>query len=308
MRCELWEKFSPWLAAGLGVLSFAGTFPTTRWLLDSFSPWEIGSGRAVVAGVLALAVLALANRPLPPRSLWLRLWIGSLGVAFAFPVLSAWALLDVEGSSAAVLAGALPLTTAVLATVFAGERPSTQFWWACTFGCAAVIGYALWSSEWGWRWGNTLFFGAMLCASAGYVAGGSAARTLPAWEVACWLTIPVLPLNLVLLAFGPWDTSSTVSSAPPTGFAWLGFAQLVLFSQLLGFVFWNYALARRGIARVSQFQLLQPFVTLALAALWLGERISPVMIVAVAAVAISLVWARSNPSAIRPPSIKEARP
>ena len=42
----------------------------------------------------------------------------------------------------------------------------------------------------------------------------------------------------------------------------------------LGFFFWYAGLARGGIARVSQVQLLQPFCTLAAGALLLGEPIT----------------------------------
>jgi drug/metabolite transporter (DMT)-like permease len=46
-----------------------------------------------------------------------------------------------------------------------------------------------------------------------------------------------------------------------------------VFSQFLGFFAWNRSLAIGGIARISQMQLLQPFVALAAAALLHGEPI-----------------------------------
>ena len=44
--------------------------------------------------------------------------------------------------------------------------------------------------------------------------------------------------------------------------------------MFLGFFAWNVGLAMGGIARVSQVQLLQAFVTIAISAIILGERIS----------------------------------
>ena len=44
-------------------------------------------------------------------------------------------------------------------------------------------------------------------------------------------------------------------------------------SQLFGFFLWYRALAIGGIARISQLQLLQPFFTLLVASVWLGEAI-----------------------------------
>jgi len=55
--------------------------------------------------------------------------------------------------------------------------------------------------------------------------------------------------------------------------SWIGFAYVTLLSQYLGFFAWNAGLAIGGIARVSQVQLLQTFVTLVFAAFLNGERI-----------------------------------
>jgi len=55
--------------------------------------------------------------------------------------------------------------------------------------------------------------------------------------------------------------------------AWLAFAYVSLVSQYLGFFAWYRGLALGGIARVGQLQLLQPFLTLAFAALLVGEQV-----------------------------------
>jgi drug/metabolite transporter (DMT)-like permease len=44
-------------------------------------------------------------------------------------------------------------------------------------------------------------------------------------------------------------------------------------SMYFGYFAWNAGLALGGVARVSQIQLLQPFLTFAVAAALLGERI-----------------------------------
>ena len=56
------------------------------------------------------------------------------------------------------------------------------------------------------------------------------------------------------------------------------FGRWVVFSMLVGFVFWYRGLALGGIAGVGQLQLLQPFFGLALAGLLLGEPVAPTMI------------------------------
>ncbi|MEQ1735259.1 MAG: EamA family transporter, partial [Rhodoglobus sp.] len=54
----------------LGVLAFSFTVPFTRVAVVGLSPLFIGSGRAVVAAVLAIAALALTRQRLPQGRQW----------------------------------------------------------------------------------------------------------------------------------------------------------------------------------------------------------------------------------------------
>ena len=65
-------------------------------------------------------------------------------------------------------------------------------------------------------------------------------------------------------------------------------------SQYLGFFFWNAGLALGGVARVSQVQLLQTFVTLGVAALVNGERIDAVTVLAALAVVAVVALGRRS--------------
>src|ERR1700733_15390341 len=65
---------------------------------------------------------------------------------------------------------------------------------------------------------------------------------------------------------------------------WLALLYVALFSQWIGFFAWNAGMAMGGIARVSQVQLLQPFITFALAAFFNGETITLQILVVAAAV------------------------
>ena len=68
-----------------------------------------------------------------------------------------------------------------------------------------------------------------------------------------------------------WPTGLASVSWPALG----GLAYITLLSQYLGFFAWNAGLAMGGVARVSQVQLVQTFVTLGFASLMLGEQVKP---------------------------------
>lgn len=51
----------------VGVLGFSGSLPATRVAVEGLDPTFVGVGRAVVAGVLAAALLAVSRQPRPTR-------------------------------------------------------------------------------------------------------------------------------------------------------------------------------------------------------------------------------------------------
>ena len=95
-----------------------------------------------------------------------------------------------------------------------------------------------------------------------YTASGSLARTMPGWEVICWALVVSLPFSLLASILLFPDNAAAVPSD-----AWLGLLYSAVMAQWMGFFFWNAGLAMGGISRVSQVQLVQPFVTVGLAAL-----------------------------------------
>ena len=65
----------------------------------------------------------------------------------------------------------------------------------------------------------------------------------------------------------------TWPDVPVSVAAWGGFAYTAVFSMWLGFFAWYHGLALGGVLRVSQVQLLQPFLAIIAAALLLGEAL-----------------------------------
>lgn len=69
----------------LGVAAFSFTVPLTKAAIAGLSPLFIGSGRAVVAAVLAAFALALTRQRLPRGVQWVRLAVVAAGVVVGFP-------------------------------------------------------------------------------------------------------------------------------------------------------------------------------------------------------------------------------
>jgi drug/metabolite transporter (DMT)-like permease len=269
----------------LGVLAFSLTVPATRFAVAALDPTIVGLGRALVAAALAAALLAATRQRRPTRAQIGRLLIVASGVILGFPLLSAWALRQVPAMHGAIMIGLLPLATAFVAVVRGGERPARRFWLASLVGSVAVVGYALVSGAGGLHAADMALLAAVAAGAVGYEEGGRLARTMGGWQVISWALVLAAPLISVPVALAAWRHGLAAPAA-----AWAGFAYVAIISQFLGFFAWYRGLALGGVARVSQLQLLQPFLTLVASTFLLGEQLTPVTLlvalVVVAAVAV----------------------
>ena len=254
----------------LGVLIFAMTLPMTRLAVGPASapqlpPEFVTAARAALAGLLSVAYLAWANAAWPARTHWAALAVCALGTVLGFPLFLALALRHVDAMHAAVVTGVLPLCTAVAASLWLRQRAGLGFWLCALLGCALVLAFA--ALQGGGRLGaaDGLLLLSVASASVGYVAGAQLSLKLPPEQVICWVLVFSLPLTVPasLLA---WPAS--VAAVQPS--AWVGLAYVTLFSMWLGFFAWYRGLALGGLMRVSQVQLLQPFLSLLFAEPVLG--------------------------------------
>jgi len=175
---------------------------------------------------------------------------------------------------ASVIVGVLPLATAAVGAVLHRQRPSVGFWLCAAAGSALVVVFAvLRSGSSGLTIGfaDVLLLAAMLCAAVGYCYGGRLAGHMRAEQVICWALVISLPLTLPLSILS-WP----VQQIQPA--AWWGFGYVALFSMWLGFFAWYRGLALGGAVRVSQVQLVQPFLSMLFAVPLLGESLDAVTV------------------------------
>src|SRR5262245_45713528 len=271
----------------LGVGCFSLTLPATRVAVADLDPTIVGLGRAIVAAILSLIVLVASRQPLPRRAHWPRLAVVALGVVIGFPWLSAWAMSDLPAVHGAVVTGLLPLSTAAFGALLAGERPSPLFWLATLAGSVVIVVFALLSGGGRIELADLALVGAVIAAGLGYAEGARLARELGSWPVICWALLMSAPVLLVPVGIAA-QTHGAVAGAS----AWLGFAYVSVVSMFLGFFAWYRGLAKGGIARVGQLQLLQPFLTIFAAALLLGEQVTPLALGAAAIVLLCVLVGR----------------
>ncbi len=291
-------KTGLWLGL-LGVTIFAATLPLTKLAVGTaadpqLTPWFITFGRAAVAGLLSiLYLLRQYSRRLEPdndhksdpknaktmvwklpnAAEWGLLAFTACGVVVGFPLFMSLALQDVPSTHGAVVTGLLPLTTAVIAALWFRQKPSAGFWLCAVLGSLLVLAFMVLRSadatgHVSLHAADVFLLLAMLSASFGYIGGARLTPSLGAERVICWVLVLSLPITVPMT----WLNLPPNLAAIHTS-SWWAFAYVAIFSMWLGFFAWYRGLALGGAVRVSQVQLVQPFLSLLFAIPLLGEKI-----------------------------------
>ncbi len=265
------------LLAGFGtLLLWSGTPVANKIAVGYLNGLTVGLTRSLIAGTIAALVALVLKLPFP--SAWRdRLVLAVSGVA-SFAVWPVTLSIGMEGTTAghaALILATIPIMAVLFACALDRRRPRPG-WWAgagIALGGAALI-VAGRDGGFGSRGASpagdlTVFFGGVVCA-LGYVLGGRLAPRLGASATTFWGLAVALVFNVpVLIAAAP---ASNWASLPLQG--WLAMGWLSLFSSLLAYVFWFYALGHGGIGRMASLMLVMPAITLAGAAALLGETVS----------------------------------
>lgn len=272
----------------VGVAMFSLTLPITKIALEALNPYFISFGRATLAGIAALIYVISIKAPIPEPQILKKLGIIVLGVIVGFPLLLTLALDQGSSSHGAIVIGILPLVTSIVGAIRFKERPSIGFWIAAIVGAGLVLTYALITGSGQLSQMDILLVLACIFSAIGYAEGAELSRRINPKLVISWALIVSLPLNGLITVLN-FEESFFRAEAQ----VWIAFVYLGLFSMYIGFFFWYAGLATGGIARVSQVQLVQPFLTLVAGSLLIGEAITWINIIFATLVVISVMVGKS---------------
>jgi len=196
---------------------------------------------------------------------------------------------ETSASTVALILGALPIFTGLIASFFGIERLSGRFWVAAAVAFAGVgfvaAGSGGFSSNVG---GDALALGTTI-SWAGYsvVVAPLMRRYSPFLISSLILGIGWLPLALV--------SSPQLAEQHYTGFdwkVWLGLAYAIVGPLFLTNILWFTAIDRVGPSRANLFTNLQPFFAVLFALVLLSEHLNRWEIVGAVAIAAGIVLER----------------
>lgn len=273
----------------IGIAMFSLTLPFTKIAVQSLSPWFVAFGRATLAGCCAVVLLWVTRAQWPSLDQFKKLVVVSLGVVYGFPIFTSIAMQHLPSGHSGIVLGILPLATSVVAALRFKERPSLAYWWVAVLGSALVVCYATFDNSGSLTLDDVWLLLAIVSAAVGYCEGGVLSKEMGAIPVISWALVMTLPINGVV----------TVFILPPTLLeipwpALISFTYVGLFSMFIGFFFWYKGIAMGGMARVSQVQLIQPFLTLLGAYVLLSEPITALNVLFALAVLVVVVLGRKT--------------
>jgi drug/metabolite transporter (DMT)-like permease len=263
--------------AVLVMVVWGATPILTRLALEDLEPLFVATMRTVVAGALAIPLLAQARAPRPrTRTARRLLAVSGLAGFVVFPVVYTVGQERTSGLHGVMILAALPIFTGLYASLVARRRPARAW---ITGSAVALAGEVVLIAgrQTGAAGGDATLTGdlivlaAALVVSAGYVAGAllpprgvpSAAATY--WGVLLGAVV-LAPLTAGLLATDGWPEAGAT--------AWGAVLFLAVVTSIAGYVGWYWALDRGGIQRIATLQFLQPLSGFALAAVVLGDRVT----------------------------------
>jgi drug/metabolite transporter (DMT)-like permease len=268
---------APVIVAMLVMVVWGATPVMTRLALDDLEPLVVATLRTVVAGLLAVPLLAQARLPFPRAGQTRRLLaISGLAGFVVFPVVYTVGQQRTSGLHGVMILAALPIFTGVYASLVARRRPG-RAWIAGSAVALAGEAVLILGHVSGGGGGDATLVGdlivlaAALVVSAGYVAGALLPpRGVPSSAATYWGVVlgavVLAPLAIALLATDGWPEADAT--------AWGAVLFLAVITSIVGYIGWYWALDRGGIQRIATLQFLQPLSGFALAAVVLGDRVT----------------------------------
>jgi drug/metabolite transporter (DMT)-like permease len=252
------------------VMLVGANFVAIRFSNRELAPFWGAGTRFAMAAALFMAIVAVRRIALPHgAALAGALLFGVLDIA-AFFALSYWGLVRVPAGQGAVIGALFPLVTLFLAVAHGLERLS---WRALAGAVLAIVGVAVVSGE---QIRGDVPLISLLAILAAIVCGAEASivikwfpRTDPAATNAVAMTVgAVLLLTLSVVIGEP-------HALPSQGATWAAIAYLVSIGTVGVFLLFLFVLQRWQASAVAYIFVLAPFVSVGLAAGFLGEEPTP---------------------------------
>jgi drug/metabolite transporter (DMT)-like permease len=286
------ETFAPELAQLVVVLLWSSTFVVAKAAFTEVPPLAFLFSRFVVMVALAFAVLLLrqkrGQRAVERRDWGLFVLAGLTGYTL-YQLGFILGLSRTSAFSSSLLIAMVPLVTLLILALMREPAPR-QGWVGLAVALTGGVIFLLdkRGETAGTFLGDLLSIGAAIAFAVYGIITRPLVRKYPAETYTAWSVlagaVPLLAVSLPEAMRHDWAAVSLL--------AWLSIVYLAVFPVYIAYILWNWAIARRGVAKASSFGLLVPIVAGALSAFVLGEPFGPLKLLGAALVLAGLAIVR----------------
>jgi drug/metabolite transporter (DMT)-like permease len=291
---DLVSRFGPELAQLTVVMFWASTFVVAKAAFTEVSPLAFLFARFVIMVALAFTVLLVRQRGADrwvERSDWRLFVLAGLTGYTLYQLGFILGLSRTSPFSSSLLIAMVPLFTVLILAVM-GEATPLQGWVGLG---VALVGVALFlldkrGASTGTLLGDVLSIGAAVSFAVYGIITRPLVRKYPAETYTAWSvlagTVPLLLVSLPDAMRQDWQAVSLPG--------WVSIVYLAIFPVYIAYILWNYAIARRGVAKASSFGLLVPIVAGLLSAIFFGEPFGPLKLLGAGLVLAGLIIVRTR--------------
>lgn len=286
MGAALVDRSTRWIYFILAfvVASWGLNIVMVKYLTETAPPFLVAAIRMPLAG---LALLPFAVRKYgwykPTRKQWVLLTLIGVTSIFFHQLFLASGVVTTTATNASLILGLNPLTTALLAAIFVGEKMNWRLLLGILAGFTGVVIVVLSGSGESTvamsGWGDLIMVLSMLA----YVVGGLLIKVIsgtniPTLVITAYSTlIGGVMLNIgALMQYGP----NAYSQVHFTGTGWLVVLASAWIASSLGTLGWNHGIKLLGANKTAMFINGMPFASIVSAIIFLHERIQWIHVMA----------------------------
>jgi len=257
--------------------------------------------RFLIAGTLLLSIAWISERSLKVhRRDWLLLIAVAMVGTGLYQPLFLTGLSMTTASNTSLIIAASPAFVALLNRLLGRERLPARGWLGIALAFAGIV--LIVEGGGGIEFGSTVFVGDLLILAGTFLWACYAVLAAPLMQRYSPLRVTALTTSLgaVPLIFLGWPTVQALDFQQVDARGWAGMLYSAIFAIVIAYIIWNMGVKKIGGSRTSLYANLIPVVGTLAAALFLGETITPLMVVGAAIIFAGLHLARTAKVVIEP--------
>ena len=276
--------------AAFAVTSWGITPAITAFQVSEIDPLQGGMMRSVFAVPPALLCIWILKLATPQdAATWGWLIIAGFAAFCGFPILFTLGVSETSTAHAALILACMPVISGGLGAILDRRMPQSGWF----IGAAlAMIGEVVLitsrdSTGEATLYGDLLVITAAVISGSGYVAGSRVTAKIGTWATTFWgvaiAGAAQIPILIWIAGLDGWTNIGVVG--------WASTMYMVMFSTVLAYAAWYWALNRGTVVRIAPVQFAQPLVSLVFAVVLLSETITQPIVISTVLILGGIVMA-----------------